>query len=684
MLAILIMLLAAPLRAKHFRLGYRQRMCVCRLSEIAGVLALCGCAAGMTGDFSTGTGGVTEAIPEQTLRFAPRIALVIGNGSYRTWSPLDLSHNDATAMAKTLKASGFTLIENGPQLDVGAERFHQLIDETTASIRVHPGAIVLVYFSGHGFAPQGHNKLVPVDAPLSSHLGASLSSIDVNDTAQSLSAAGSGMTILLLDACRGASDDAVEFVDVPVPPRTFIGFGTYFGTSSFQGAGSNSRYTTALLEAMKSRWDRLGDLHQVAASRVGLDTRWEQIPVYRAAPGVAEARARIAFRNPESAFARLNLNEAAGGADHDQALLAARCASFGTMSLLTKFMDLPHFGLSQSGPMTLEIPHSAVSTPEVLTACRSAYVAGARDPATIRGYSMAIIADVLAASPQSTDSPSSLEERTGVVALLVQAADSGDGIAETFLALAQAQVTPSKVISIPFDRKLAGVRLLHAAEFDEVSPFSWMVGLSLIKPGTGFRDNADFDFPRDPHRGFQIILRAAQRYDPMALIILYLISEKPQIYGYSEPFDFRNLIRAALDQPSPGDVGPTLVFNGLTVRQTLYALAILDTWGSAADFPASVQLAAGAEPWFPKFLALINNQTTASVVPGNIGCALLGGIKSSHPVESVPHDAAMGVRFLQMATDMGNNLTRLELNDMRQGFSIPCNINLDNYGVPPR
>ncbi|HVA81360.1 MAG TPA: caspase family protein, partial [Candidatus Binataceae bacterium] len=95
-------------------------------------------------------------IPEAAaLRTAPRIALVVGNDHYKQWPSLRQPTADAGAMARSLYARGFELVGGGPQLDVSSDRFHQLLADTAAAVRANPGAIVVTYFSGHGFAANG-------------------------------------------------------------------------------------------------------------------------------------------------------------------------------------------------------------------------------------------------------------------------------------------------------------------------------------------------------------------------------------------------------------------------------------------------------------------------------------------------------------------------------------------------
>jgi hypothetical protein len=85
-------------------------------------------------------------------------ALVVGNNAYTHLEPLEQCVNDAHDMAHLLSRKGYgvTLLTNATkaQLRAGLAR---LVTALT------PGAVVVVFFSGHGVERGGENYLVPVD-----------------------------------------------------------------------------------------------------------------------------------------------------------------------------------------------------------------------------------------------------------------------------------------------------------------------------------------------------------------------------------------------------------------------------------------------------------------------------------------------------------------------------------------
>jgi hypothetical protein len=81
------------------------------------------------------------------------VALVIGNGGYRHVDRLANATNDARLIAGTLQKLGFTLMGNGPQLDLDRARLSEQVQQFGRALA---GADVgLFYFSGHGLQVRG-------------------------------------------------------------------------------------------------------------------------------------------------------------------------------------------------------------------------------------------------------------------------------------------------------------------------------------------------------------------------------------------------------------------------------------------------------------------------------------------------------------------------------------------------
>ena len=87
-----------------------------------------------------------------------RVALVIGNDSYRHVTPLKNAKMDARAIAKEMERAGFTV---NLKLDVDEKAMKDAI--RTFKGQVLGGDVAVFYFSGHGVQLGGANYLLPVD-----------------------------------------------------------------------------------------------------------------------------------------------------------------------------------------------------------------------------------------------------------------------------------------------------------------------------------------------------------------------------------------------------------------------------------------------------------------------------------------------------------------------------------------
>ncbi|MFN9745879.1 MAG: caspase domain-containing protein [Betaproteobacteria bacterium] len=137
--------------------------------------------------------GLLTAAPVQ----AARLALVIGNDTYRQAPVLRNARNDARSIAGELEAAGFQVsrVLDGTRRDMNAA-----LDGFVR--RIGKGDEVVFYFSGHGSQPpQTGPFLLPVDIEISSERsilrdGVSLEQV-VDDLAQR-----ARFALVIVDACR--------------------------------------------------------------------------------------------------------------------------------------------------------------------------------------------------------------------------------------------------------------------------------------------------------------------------------------------------------------------------------------------------------------------------------------------------------------------------------------------------
>ena len=84
-----------------------------------------------------------------------RIALVVGNSNYQNVTRLENPRNDATLMATTLRSLGFTLVGDGPQLDLDKAALDLAVQKFGSTLQ---GAdVAMFYYAGHGVQIRGAN-----------------------------------------------------------------------------------------------------------------------------------------------------------------------------------------------------------------------------------------------------------------------------------------------------------------------------------------------------------------------------------------------------------------------------------------------------------------------------------------------------------------------------------------------
>ena len=120
-----------------------------------------------------------------------RLALVIGNSSYRSVTPLPNPVNDAKAIADELTAAAFDVT---PALDLGQSDMRRAIRDFAAKIADKgPDTIALVFYAGHGVQVDGENFLIPVDARIQRESDIAIEAVRLADLMNALAAVPSKM-----------------------------------------------------------------------------------------------------------------------------------------------------------------------------------------------------------------------------------------------------------------------------------------------------------------------------------------------------------------------------------------------------------------------------------------------------------------------------------------------------------
>lgn len=220
-----------------------------------------------------------------------RIALVIGNGAYRS-APLKNPVGDAVAVAAKLRTIGYdvTLRQN--------TRLPELIESLREfSLRAPKAAVRMLFYAGHGVQMKGRNFLVPIDAEATSEEDLQRQSADVGEFVDRLSAIKSGANIVVLDACRvnpftggvivgpdgrrmkfrGATPRGLAALDAPV--GTLVAFSTAPNGVALDGpSGEHSVYARHLLANLASPGLPIEQLFKRVRIAVAEDTGRVQVP----------------------------------------------------------------------------------------------------------------------------------------------------------------------------------------------------------------------------------------------------------------------------------------------------------------------------------------------------------------------------------------------------------------------
>lgn len=215
----------------------------------------------------------------------PRVALVIGNGAYRSVPELDNSRNDADDISEQLKRVGFAVID-GRDLDRSAMyaalgRFAQRVRGTDAG---------LVYYSGHGMQINGQNYLVPVDLKIGSSF-TPFDLIKLDDVVEALNYT-TGVKLLVLDACRdnpfanSVADNKSSrgigatrgLAKIERSQGMLIAYSTQSNSVAADGVGRNSPFTAALVREIQVPGLEVATVFRRVAVNVNRETQGAQTP----------------------------------------------------------------------------------------------------------------------------------------------------------------------------------------------------------------------------------------------------------------------------------------------------------------------------------------------------------------------------------------------------------------------
>jgi tetratricopeptide (TPR) repeat protein len=236
-----------------------------------------------------------------------RVAMVIGNSAYNNVPRLDNPHNDAAAIAKSLRNIGFDTVTLAT--DVTREK---LIDALRMfANEAENSDWAMVYYAGHGIEVGGVNYLVPVDATLAVDRDIEYEAVPLSQVLRATDAA-KKIKLVMLDACRdnpfaprqtaapaavvrtstaGAaiasrSTNGRGLAEVKVAGATLVVFAAKDGQVALDGEGGNSPFAFAVVQRIATPGVEINKVFRLVRDDVMEATAGRQEPfTYGSLPG---------------------------------------------------------------------------------------------------------------------------------------------------------------------------------------------------------------------------------------------------------------------------------------------------------------------------------------------------------------------------------------------------------------
>jgi tetratricopeptide (TPR) repeat protein len=237
-----------------------------------------------------------------------RVALVIGNSTYKSVPTLANPLHDADAIVGTLKAIGFatvTLIEDGTR-EALVEALRKFAEEAEKA------DWAMIYYAGHGMEMNGVNYLIPVDAKLAADRDLQFEAVPLDQLLISVEGARK-LKLILLDACRdnpfaptmrrtatpeivatGRSPGATMGTrsigrglgEVKVSGATLVVFAAKNGQTALDGEGRNSPFAIAVTQRIATPEVEITKVFRLVRDDVMEATAGRQEPyTYGSLPG---------------------------------------------------------------------------------------------------------------------------------------------------------------------------------------------------------------------------------------------------------------------------------------------------------------------------------------------------------------------------------------------------------------
>ena len=150
--------------------------------------------------------------------------------------------------------------------------------------RLRGGGIELFHYAGHGMQVDGENFLLPVDIDPSTEADVHYDAVPVGKLLGQMEAAGNGMNIVILDACRNNPfarsfrSASKGLAQVSAPTGTFISYATGPGKVAADGEGGNGLFTEKLVAHLATPGLKLEEVFKRVRVDVQRESAGKQVP----------------------------------------------------------------------------------------------------------------------------------------------------------------------------------------------------------------------------------------------------------------------------------------------------------------------------------------------------------------------------------------------------------------------
>ena len=212
---------------------------------------------------------------------AGRFALVVGNGDYAGLGKLKNPEADARDIAAALEKLAFSV---EMLVDADLPSMEDAVVRFGGRLSTSKNAVGFFFYAGHGIQSGGANYLIPADARIPSEAYLRTKSLSAQSVLETMQAAGNGLNIVVLDACRdnpfswarsGARGLSVVGAQ---PPGSIIVYATSAGSVALDGTGRNGVFTAELLKQLSVPGSEVKEIFTRTGAAVQTASGWRQVP----------------------------------------------------------------------------------------------------------------------------------------------------------------------------------------------------------------------------------------------------------------------------------------------------------------------------------------------------------------------------------------------------------------------